>query len=150
MHIYLGSDHGGFSLKAQLISDLQIEGVLITDCGTSSLAATDYPDYALAVAKKVAEEGGSFGILLCRSGEGMEMAANKVNGVRAALVWEEEVAMETRRDNDANILVLPADFISRPLALACVRRFLVTSFSNLPRHIQRLDKLNDIEKLQNA
>lgn len=144
MHIYLGSDHGGYSLKEQLIADLEHEGLEITDCGTDSLQPTDYPDYAELVADNVAKEPGSFGILLCRSGEGMEMAANKVRGIRAALVWDEAVALETRRDNNANILVLPADFISPALALACTRRFLVTSFSNLPRHIARLEKMAQI------
>lgn len=145
MHIYLGSDHGGYELKTLLNASLQGEGVEVTDCGSQTFEPSDYPDYAVAVAKKVAEDPDNFGLLLCRSGEGMEMAANKIDGIRAALVWNEVVSMETRRDNNANILVLPADFVTPALALVCVRRFLATPFSGLPRHLRRLEKLAALE-----
>ena len=147
MHIYIGSDHGGYAQKDRLIEALRPEGYEITDCGTYSPASTDYPDFALAVGRSVAEHPHSLGILLCRSGEGMEMAANKIPKIRAALVWQEDVAVETRRDNDANILVLPSDFISEEQALAIARRFAATPFSGEERHIRRLQKLHAIERV---
>jgi ribose 5-phosphate isomerase B len=145
MHIYIGSDHGGYKQKELLHSHLQEKGYEVKDCGTYSSESTDYPDFALAVANAVAGEPGSRGILLCRSGEGMEIAANKVPKIRAALVWKEEVAAETRRDNDSNILVLPSDFISDDEALSFSVTFLTTDFSGEERHIRRLEKLHNIE-----
>jgi ribose 5-phosphate isomerase B len=144
-HVYIGSDHGGFSQKELIINSLRSEGYTITDCGTYSSESTDYPDFAVAVGVAVQSNRERFGVLLCRSGEGMEMAANKVKKIRAALVWKVEVAVETRRDNDANILVLPSDFVSNELALAITRAFLSTPFSGEERHIHRIEKLHAIE-----
>ena len=145
MHIYIGSDHGGFEHKQHLVSLLEQEHFTITDCGTYSSESTDYPDFALAVGKSVSEHPKAKGILLCRSGEGMEMAANKVPKIRAALVWNTAVAAETRRDNDANILVIPSDFVSQLEITEIVRVFLSTNFSGEDRHVRRLEKLHNIE-----
>jgi ribose 5-phosphate isomerase B len=93
------------------------------------------------------ESSHRLGILLCRSGEGMEMAANKVPGIRAALVWGTELARESRTDNDANIAVLPADYLSAEDALRIVRIFISTPFSGANRHLRRLEKLHAIERM---
>ena len=145
--IYIGSDHGGFEHKKLLIEELQASNYQVTDCGAHIVNSTDdYTDFAAAVARAVREDKGSKGILLCRSGEGMEMAANKVPGIRAALVWREDVARETRKDNDANVLVLPSDFIGSEEILTIAKTFLETDFSNEDRHIRRLEKITAIEK----
>ena len=150
LRLYLGSDHGGFLCKQGVIASLHDEGLELRDVGTFDVVSVDYPAFALKVAKCVNADPGSFGILFCRSGEGMEMAANKVPGIRAALVWNEAVSAETRADNDANLLVLPADFIDLPQAVAIVRRFLATPFSMESRHQRRIDALTDIENLSYA
>ena len=149
MEIFIGSDHGGFELKQLLVGLLTGKGYRLTDCGSYSNDATDYPDFALTVANSVKVNPSFRGILICRSGEGMEIAANKVRGIRASLVWNTAVAQETRRDNDANILVLPADFIDQDTAQKIVTNFLETEFSGLERHIRRLEKISSIEKMQN-
>ncbi|MBU6388894.1 RpiB/LacA/LacB family sugar-phosphate isomerase [Patescibacteria group bacterium] len=147
MKIYVGSDHGGFEQKKYLIEHLTGDGQSVTDCGSYSTESTDYPDFAVAVGQQVAADTDkeTVGILLCRSGEGMEMAANKIPGIRAALVWQPTVAKETRGDNDANILVLPSDFIGNEEALEIARIFLSTPFSGAERHVRRLEKLHNIE-----
>ena len=145
MHIYIGSDHGGFAQKQLLSAELEKKGYTVTDCGTYSSESTDYPDFALAVGRAVNEHPRGRGILLCRSGEGMEIAANKIPKIRAALVWNSRVAAETRHDNDANILVLPSDFISDQDALDIASTFLTTEFSNEERHIRRIEKIHNIE-----
>ena len=143
--VYIGSDHGGFDQKERIIQSLKDEGYSVTDCGTYSSVSTDYPDFALAVGNAVRDNAGSFGVLLCRSGEGMEMAANKVKKIRAALVWNVEVAIETRHDNDANILVIPSDFVTIDVATSITRAFICTAFSQETRHIHRIEKLHAIE-----
>lgn len=150
LRLYLGSDHGGFLCKQGVITALHDEGLELRDVGTFDLVSVDYPAFALKVAQCIKADQGSFGILFCRSGEGMEMAANKVPGIRAALAWNEEVSAETRLDNDSNILVVPADFVSLAQAVAIVRRFLATPFSMELRHQRRIDELTDIERLSYA
>lgn len=145
MHIYIGSDHGGFDQKEVLKEFLTQKEFEVTDCGTYSSESTDYPDFAVAVGTAVSNEHGSAGILLCRSGEGMEIAANKVPKIRASLVWNAQVAAETRSDNDANVLVLPSDFVSVDETKEIVDVFLSTPFSGEERHIRRLEKLHNIE-----
>ena len=144
--VFIGSDHGGFSQKELIRSYLLTEGYKVTDCGTYTRESTDYPDFALAVCKAVVSHSSSFGILLCRSGEGMEMAANKVHKIRAALVWTAQVAAETRHDNDANVLVLPSDFITDAQATEIARAFLATEFSHEERHQRRIDKITTLEQ----
>jgi ribose 5-phosphate isomerase B len=149
MQVYIGSDHGGLEQKNLLAEQLKEAGYAITDCGSYKNEADDYPDFALAVSKAVGESTANRGILLCRSGEGMEMAANKVRGIRAALVWRPDVARETRADNDANVLVLPSDFVSNHDALEIAKTFLSTDFSQEERHIRRLEKVANIERMRN-
>jgi ribose 5-phosphate isomerase B len=145
MTIYLGADHGGLQLKERLEHELGQDFTLV-DCGTYDTTSTDYSDYALAVCRQVRTFTASRGILICRSGEGMVMAANKIPGIRAALVWSPEVAVETRRDNDANVLVLAADFLTVEKAEEITKRFLETPFSGEERHVRRLHKLEQLEQ----
>jgi ribose 5-phosphate isomerase B len=146
MKLYIGSDHGGFEQKRILIERLLAAGHEVHDEGTHSEASTDYPQYALAVGKAVQADAESRGILLCRSGEGMEIAVNKLNGIRAALVWRPDLAVETRNDNNSNVLVLPSDFVSNYDVEAIVDAFLATPFSNAERHMRRLEMITEIEK----
>ena len=147
MNVYIASDHGGFVQKQLLVTALSTAGFSVKDLGPHvELRTDDYPDYAIAVAKAVQEDKDSRGILLCRSGEGMEMVANKVAGIRAALVWRPDIAAETRRDNDANVLVMSSDFVADHDALEIAQTFLTTEFSNEERHQRRLDKIAAIER----
>lgn len=143
MKIYLGSDHAGFALKEKLINYLNQKGIETIDCGTYSLDSCDYPDYAKRVAKKVQEEH-TFGILVCYTGIGMSMAANKYYGIRAALVGKVEDAMLTRQHNDANILCLSAKNTNENDAEAIVDAFLNTAFLG-ERHLRRVNKIKAIE-----
>lgn len=154
MNIYIGSDHGGYLKKTYLLDKLKQKGFEVQDCGSYNSDSTDYPDYALAVCRAIMEkekEGVyALGILICRSGEGMDMAANKINGIRAALVWNKAIAIETRRDNNANVLVLAADYINDEQAWEITDAFLNTFFSGEERHLRRLEKLKAIEKANHA
>lgn len=145
MHIHLGADHGGFVLKEHVSAFLKNRGHTVEDHGTHSDAPVDYPLYAALVGEAVVSAPANFGILFCRSGEGMAMAANKLPGVRAALCWSVAVAEETRRDNDANVLVVPADFLTEPAALEVVEVFLKTPFSGISRHERRIAKLTELD-----
>jgi len=143
MDIYLGADHGGFSHKAFIAHLLETEKFTVHDCGALSLVPDDdYPAYAQKVASMVSKDVNAKGILFCRSGEGMVMAANRFPGVRAAIIWNEKVAAESRQDNDANIAVLPADFLSQEEMTNCIQRFLTTEFSGEARHIRRIKAID--------
>jgi ribose 5-phosphate isomerase B len=142
MDIYLGADHGGFARKQDIAEYLTHEGYDVHDCGPHDVNPTDdYPIYAWKVARAVCELPGSYGILICRSGEGMAMAANRMRGIRAAVIWNATVARESRADNDANIAVIPADFLSSDEIIQCIRQFLTTSFSGAERHKRRIELL---------
>jgi len=145
MQCIVGTDHGGFVFKELLVKWLTAQGHVVDDRGVHDEAPVDYPLIAADVARAVAANQVARGILLCRSGEGMEMAANKIPGIRAALVWEPHVAVETRRDNDANILCLPADFITEKHMYAIVDAFLATPFSGEERHARRIHQLMNLE-----
>lgn len=145
MDVYLGADHGGFAAKNLLITHLQAAGYSVHDQGAYTLEeADDYPQYAAAVARAVAADPNARGLLLCRSGEGMAMAANRFRGVRAAVVWQAAVAEESRRDNDANIAVIPADFIGEEDQRQIAERFLSTPFSHEERHARRIHQLETL------
>lgn len=145
MSIFLGADHGGFELKNQIREHLVHRGHDAQDCGPETLdPQDDYPQYAYAVAAKILGEDLAVGILVCRSGEGMAMAANRVHGIRAAVVWNEDLARETRRDNHANILCLPSDFIEVEAALAVVDAFLETPYSKDKRHVRRVKQIEEL------
>lgn len=140
MTIHIGSDHAGFELKQQLIVHLQSLGHHLIDHGTHSIESTDYPDYAHATASAVHDDG-NFGILICGSANGVCMTANKHQGIRAALCWNVEVAALARQHNDANILCIPARFVSESLAMEMTSTFLNTIFEG-GRHEKRVAKIN--------
>jgi ribose 5-phosphate isomerase B len=146
--LFLGSDHAGVRLKALVIEKLRVEfsEFEIQDFGTHEEASTDYPLYAQKVAHAVAAERGAKGILICGSGIGMSVAANKVTGIRAALVWDATSARLCRQHNDANILCLGARLIGPEVALDCVRAFLTADFDTQGRHSKRLELIQQMEK----
>lgn len=146
MNVYITSDHAGFVKKQELAQRLS-KNFTVVDLGPEELNPNDdYPVFAERVGNAVVEDPGSFGIILCKSGEGAAMAANKINGVRAALVWQPHLAVETRTDNDSNILALPAGELSLVELEAITQKFLTTQFSSAPRHQRRIDEIEQMEK----
>jgi ribose 5-phosphate isomerase B len=139
MKIIIGSDHAGFEMKEALKQWLHDQSVILEDVGCHSDQSVDYPDYAHAVAQKVESED-SVGILLCGSANGVCIAANKHKGIRAALCWNREIAVLARQHNDANIVCIPARFISIDEAKSIVEAFLNTSFEG-GRHQNRVNKI---------
>ncbi len=138
--IPIASDHAGFEMKEHLRSALEKMGYEVEDIGTHSPASTDYPDYAHPLAEKVERGEAARGVLLCGTGLGMSYAANRHPGVRAAVVWNPEIAKFARSHNDANVLVLPARFVSEEDALAILKNFLDTPFEG-GRHAKRVEKI---------
>ncbi len=141
MKIAIGADHAGFERKQELITYLKSKGIELSDKGTFSLDRADYPDFGHAVAVSVLSKEVDTGILMCGSGNGIAMSANKHAGIRAALCWNEEIAALARQHNDANILVLPARYMSFDLACKCVDVFLSTAFEG-GRHQTRIEKID--------
>ncbi len=139
--VALGSDHAGFQLKEALKGLLAVRGLTVLDVGTASADSTDYPDYAQAVASKVAAGEASRGVLVCSTGIGMSMAANKTPGIRAALVFNEESATLSRSHNDANVLCLGAKFTDAAIAERILDKFLATPFEG-GRHERRVAKFS--------
>ena len=142
--IAIGSDHGGFELKKAIIKHLAEKGVEVKDFGTYTSESCDYPDYGHAVAKAVAAGEFECGILICGTGIGISISANKVPGIRAALCTDCFCAEATRLHNDANILCLGGRVVGEGLALKIVDAFLATPFSNDERHIRRISKIESI------
>lgn len=141
--IYLGADHGGLVLKAKISDWLSQQGLLFEDLGAKTLdPQDDYPDYAHAVARKVVENPENFGILLCRSGAGMAIAANRIPGVRAVEISDLRSAIHAREHNNANIVVLAADWIDESLVIPLIQSFLHMPFSKEERHQRRIDKID--------
>jgi len=140
MTIAIGCDHAGFPYKDGLVAMLQAQGHMVQDFGTHSLDSVDYPDFAHAVA--LAVEGGeaALGVLLCGSGNGVAITANKHQGIRCAICWTEELAALARQHNNANVIALPARFVPEILAQAMVRIFISTEFEG-GRHSRRVDKI---------
>lgn len=138
--IPIGCDHAGFQLKQVIIKHLQDKGFSVDDKGCYSEESIDYADFAHPVASMVEENAGMKGILLCGSGNGINMTANKHQGIRAALCWKKEIAELARQHNDANILTLPARFISDAEALEMVDVFFATAFEG-GRHQKRIEKI---------
>ncbi|MBI5775440.1 MAG: ribose 5-phosphate isomerase B [Verrucomicrobia bacterium] len=145
--VALGADHGGFALKEILKQHLQKRGVSVADFGTNSDASTDYPDFAQTVAENVAAHRCDLGLLVCTSGVGMSITANKVPGVRAALVFDEQMAMLARQHNHANVLCLGGKFTPPELARKIVDSFLDAQFEG-GRHERRVNKIEKIEAAQ--
>lgn len=141
--IAIGSDHGGFELKKEIMAHLDERGLEYKDFGTYSDASCDYPVYGKAVANAVASGECERGIIICGTGIGISITANKVHGIRAALCGDCFSAEATRQHNDANVLALGARVIGPGLALKIVDTFLDTPFSNSERHIRRIEMIED-------
>lgn len=148
MKIFLGADHRGFELKEKLKEWLLTKGYEVHDLGAYRLdPADDYPDFAVAVAEKVSEDAAANrGVLLCGSGVGMDVAANKVRGVRATVVWSTDAAEHARSRDNANVVSLAADWTPPDMAREIVRVFLETEFGQAERDVRRLKKIAEIEE----
>jgi len=141
--IAIGSDHGGYALKGEIIRHLEKRGLEYKDFGTYSEASCDYPIYAKAVAKAVASGECEKGIIICGTGIGVSITANKIRGIRAALCGDCFSAEATRQHNDANVLTLGARVTGAGLALKIVDTFLDTPFSGDERHVRRISMIED-------
>jgi ribose 5-phosphate isomerase B len=140
--IYVGADHAGYELKQKLVAELKRLGFEPVDVGPAALDPNDdFPDFGKKVAEAVSTGNARRGVLTCGSGLGMGMVANKYPGVRAAVVWNPELAEMSRKHNDANVLVLPARFIDHNVALESLRRWLATQFEG-GRHARRVEKID--------
>ena len=144
MKIAMGADHAGFSLKEKLRLRLAEEGYDVVDFGADSAESSDYPDFAQLVARDVAQGRSDRGILVCSTGIGMAMAANKVDGVRAAPAQNDDEVRLTREHNDANVLTLGARYLDEEYVAALVRLFLETEFAG-GRHARRVAKIAQLE-----
>jgi ribose 5-phosphate isomerase B len=150
MKLGIGADHRGFKIKERLIVYLREQGYEVADYGTFSEDPVDYPDFAIAVAEAVARGELDYGILMCYSGQGMVMVANKVRGIRAAFCINEEYARFARAHNDANVLVMPAGFVRFGKKMkAIIDTFLKTKFEG-GRHLRRIRKIEKYEGSANS
>jgi ribose 5-phosphate isomerase B len=145
MRVSIASDHAGFELKEAVREHLISLGHEVIDFGTDSTESTDYPDYAVPAACAVARGEVERGVLICGSGQGMVMTANRVHGVRAALAWQPEIARLSRQHNDANVLALPARFVGIEQALEIVDAWFDTEFEG-GRHERRIEKMMKAEE----
>jgi ribose 5-phosphate isomerase B len=147
MRVFLGSDHAGYELKAHLLQVLADAGHEPIDCGAFELdPQDDYPPFCFAVGERAVAEPGTLGVVIGGSGNGEQIAANKVPGVRAALAWNDETARLAREHNDANVVAVGARQHSLEEATALVQLFLATPFSHDPRHVRRIGLLTDYER----
>ncbi len=145
--VYLGADHRGFELKKRLKKRLIDEGFNITDLGNDLLnPSDDYVDFAQKVAEATVGDPKNRGIILCGSGAGVDMVANKIDGVRCALAFDVPRAVQARKHEDANVISLPADILDEESAYEISKAFLTTEFSGESRHIRRLEKMEEIEE----
>ena len=140
MKIAIGGDHAGFSYKKEIAKYLQDKGHELTDYGTDSLESTDYPDYAHPLSDSIEKAENTLGILICGSGNGVCMTANKHQKVRAALCWNTQIAFLSRLHNDANVICIPARFVALELAFEMVDMFIDTKFE-AGRHERRVNKI---------
>lgn len=145
MRISIGADHAGFELKQKIKAHLEQRGIAVEDEGTASTESVDYPDYARKVGEAVAHKEADLGVLVCGSGIGMAIAANKVPGIRAANVSTEYEAEKSREHNDANVVAIGARILNEQQAVAIVDTFLKTRFAG-GRHQKRVDKIAEIER----
>lgn len=148
MNVYIGADHRGFAMKEGLTAWLTEQGYEVSDVGALEMQeGDDYPDYAKLVAEKVTQDAdNNRGILLCGSGVGVAVAANKIAGIRAANIQSVDVAKSARNDDDINIIALGSDILSLEDAKAITATFLTTPFSGLERHVRRVDKIKKLEQ----
>ena len=144
--IVIGSDHGGFALKQEIMEHLREKGIAYKDFGTDSADSCDYPIYAHKLCKRVQTGEFPLGILVCGTGIGMSIAANKVKGIRCALLSDPVSARLTREHNDTNMMAIGAGVVGENLALEIVDTWLGTEFSGEERHQRRIDKLMALEK----
>lgn len=145
MRIAVAADHRGFPHKAPLVGVLAQDGHEVLDLGTTSTEPVDYPDYARAVGAALREGRADLGLLVCGSGAGVSIAANKLHGIRAALCHDLFTARQSREDDDANVLCLGARVVGVDLAIALAREFIGASFSHAERHERRLAKVLELE-----
>ncbi len=138
--VAIGCDHAGFEYKEDVISFLDGKSVTWKDFGTCSTESVDYPDFAHPVATAVETGDASFGILICGSANGVAITANKHQGIRAAVCWEDEIAELARKHNNANVICIPARFVREGLAEEMIERFMHTDFEG-GRHKTRVDKI---------
>ncbi len=143
IRISLASDHGAFKMARKLVKWLQDKGIEVLDFGTFSEDSCDYPEFAFKAATAVSENKSDFGIIICGSGQGMQMTANKVKGIRAAHCHSIEMAEITRQHNNANCLCFGARFINIDLAKDIIEKFITTEFEG-DRHIKRINKMHDL------
>ena len=141
MKISIGNDHAGPEYKKAIVEMLKANGYEVTNYGTDSADSVDYPDFAHPVALDVESKNADFGIIICGSGNGIAMSANKHQGIRAALCWMKEIAVLARQHNNANIISIPARYTSIPQAVEMVQTFLNTDFEG-GRHQNRVDKIS--------
>lgn len=151
MRVYLGADHAGFELKNHLVKHLADQGHEVTDVGPHAYdAADDYPPFCVEAARRVAEDEGSLGIVIGGSGNGEQIAANKVKGIRAGLAWSVETAQLTRQHNHAQVMGLGARMHTVEEATAIVEAFLATEVDTDERHSRRVQQLSDYESTGDA
>ncbi len=143
LRLGIGSDHAGFELKESILAMLKGKGFSVKNFGTYTADSVDYPDFVHPLAAEVQENKLDFGIVICGSGQGVCMTANKYPGVRAALSWNNEIASLTRQHNDANVICLPARFVSNELAQEMTLTFLDTPFEG-GRHQRRVEKISHL------
>ncbi len=144
MKIYIASDHGGFKLKEEIKESIEKP---VFDLGPQQLdPADDYPQFAFRVAEKVSQEPGSIGLLFCRSGSGMAIAANKVKGIRAVDVYNQQIAKHAITDNHANVFAFGADYLTKEEVLACLDTILHTQADQDERHLRRIQQIIAYEK----
>ncbi len=146
MKIALGCDHGALELKNKVAEHLKARGLEVADFGTHTADSCDYPDYAAAAARAVADGSCDKGIVLCTTGIGVSIAANKIRGIRCALLTDSTTARMTRQHNDTNMMALGAGVVAPEVALEMVDIWLDTPFSGEARHQRRIDKVMALEK----
>jgi ribose 5-phosphate isomerase B len=143
----LGSDHAGFRAKEIIKKYLEGAGYTVEDVGTHSEESVDYPDFAKAVGERVAAANGALGVLLCGTGIGVSIAANKVEGIRAALAHDSLTARRAREHNDANVIALGGKVVGEDEAIAIVQEFLNAEFAG-GRHQRRIDKISEMDQVR--
>ena len=141
MKILIGNDHAGYSLKLSIIKNLE-DKYEFFDKGSYSDESVDYPDYASIIAKEIQSEKGDLGILICGTGNGVCMTANKFKGIRAVICWNEEIAKLAKKHNNANIICIPSRFIKVEEALKIIESFILEKFEG-GRHERRIKKINE-------
>ncbi|MCL1595431.1 MAG: ribose 5-phosphate isomerase B [Actinomycetia bacterium] len=146
MRVVIGADHAGFPLKQELIEHLEAEGHFVVDVGTDSTEPVDYPDYAAAVSRAVVAGEGERGIVVCGSGAGASIAANKITGVRSAVVHDHYTAHQAVEHDDMNVLALGARVIGATTATELVDAYLGARFSGEERHLRRLRKVVELDR----